>query len=154
MLIVFMFSIDRTLSEKILQTSAVIESPGQTVNLSCTHTYKDFFYLFWYQQTPQDASLKLTGFLYTTTFNKETEFEERFYIYGDAKKAGTLQISNLGTSDTGVYYCAVRDARWNSLLRTSAKTHCVIRYLHISSCYSNSGLLLTANNSLLYLLIK
>ncbi|KAI5102592.1 hypothetical protein C0J45_7944 [Silurus meridionalis] len=90
---------DPSFSGEIIQTSDVIKTPGMNVSLSCTHTYNNFFYLFWYQRTKQDTSLKLTGYLYTTTFNKETDYEKRFHIYGDAKSNGILQISNLNSDD-------------------------------------------------------
>ncbi|KAF5887663.1 immunoglobulin lambda-1 light chain-like [Clarias magur] len=99
-----------SLSSEVIQTAGVIENPGGNVNLSCKHTYKDYFYLYWYQQTRQDTALKLTGHLYTTTFNKETDYEKRFRIHGDAKSEATLQISNLNADDSAVYFCAVRES--------------------------------------------
>lgn len=116
-----LFSSDPSLSSKIIQTTDVIENPGNNVNLSCTHSYKDYFYLYWYQQTRQDTSLKLTGYLYTTTLYKETDYEKRFHIYGDAKSEGTLQISNLNSHDSAVYFCAVRESTVFSLSATYFK---------------------------------
>ncbi|KAL6477489.1 hypothetical protein MHYP_G00133240 [Metynnis hypsauchen] len=113
---------DISLSSEIIQPSAVFMEPGKTVSLSCAHTYKDYFYLYWYQQTTKDTSLKLTGYLYTTKFYSEKDFEMRFHISGDAKTEGTLQISNLSSADSAVYYCAVRDAQCHSFPLSSAKT--------------------------------
>lgn len=138
MLFILFFSSDRSLSSKIIQTTDVIENSGNNVNLSCTHTYKDFFYLFWYQQTRQDTSLKLTGYLYTTTFNKETDYEKRFHIYGDAKSEGILQISNLNSHDSAVYVCAVREStvsRLSAMYFKNSLYYSYVCYLHISSCF-------------------
>lgn len=121
MLFILFFSTDTSLSSEIFQTTDVIENPGNNVNLSCTHTYKDFFYLYWYQQTRQDTSLKLTGYLHTTTFYKEPDYEKRFFIYGDAKSGGTLQISNLNSRDSAVYFCAVRESTVSRLSATYFK---------------------------------
>lgn len=96
------------ISASITQPAAIIAYLENSLNINCTHTFSNYYYLYWYQQNTQEKALKLIGHLYTTTFNSETGFE-RFRIYGNAQSHGTLQITKINAEDTAVYFCAVSD---------------------------------------------
>ncbi len=102
------FPLDISLGSSIDQPPDMIKHLGDTVNISCTHTYSSYNYLYWYQQTTQGESLKLLGHLYTTTFNPEKDYG-RFHIYGKSQTHGTLQISSVTSENCAVYFCAVSD---------------------------------------------
>ncbi len=105
------FPLDISLGSSIDQPPNMIKHLGDTVNISCTHTYSSYYYLYWYQQTTQGESLKLLGYLYLTTFNPEKDYG-RFHIYGKSQTHGTLQISSVTSEDCAVYFCAVSDTVW------------------------------------------
>lgn len=102
---------DISLGAPINQPAVMITHLGDSVNISCTHTYSNYYYLYWYQQTTQEKSFKLLGHLYLTTFNPEKGYD-RFHIYGDSQTQATLQLSSVISEDSAVYFCAVSDTVW------------------------------------------
>lgn len=104
---VFLFK-DISLSASINQPAVMITHLGDAVNISCTHTYSNYYYLYWYQQTTQEKSFKLLGHLYLTKFNPEEGYD-RCHIYGDSQTQATLQLSSVISEDSAVYFCAVSD---------------------------------------------
>ena len=80
------------------------------MNVSCNHNNSNMFYLLWYQQT-EERELHLIGHIYSTKYNPETEFEKRFKMSGNANSHGFMEISHLTQNDSGVYFCAVREAQ-------------------------------------------
>ncbi|KAL1246833.1 hypothetical protein QQF64_034790 [Cirrhinus molitorella] len=99
---------DISLGSSIDQPADLIKHLGDTVNISCIHTYSNYYYLYWYQQTTQKESFKLLGHLYMSKFNSEKDYE-RIHIYGNSQTHGTLQISSVTSADSAVYFCAVSD---------------------------------------------
>lgn len=106
--LIFPFSPKDITLASITQPAAKTAYLETSLNISCTHTFSNYYYLYWYQQTTQDKTLKLLGYLYTSTFNSEAGFE-RFHIYGNAQSHGTLQITKINSADPAVYFCAVSD---------------------------------------------
>uniref|UniRef100_A0A8C1P908 Ig-like domain-containing protein n=1 Tax=Cyprinus carpio TaxID=7962 RepID=A0A8C1P908_CYPCA len=96
-----------SLGSSIDQPADMMKHQGNTVNISCTHTYSSFYYLYWYQQTTQEESFKLLGYLYLKKFNPEKDYD-RFHIYGNSQTHGTLQISTVTSEDSAMYFCALR----------------------------------------------
>jgi len=68
------------------------------------------------------------GYLYYSE-NKETEFENKIKLEGDAKKNGTLTIEKLRLNDSAVYFCAAYYTQCSQSPLTHTKTssykHCV-----------------------------
>ncbi|MGH0170842.1 UNVERIFIED_CONTAM: hypothetical protein FKN15_059617 [Acipenser sinensis] len=65
----------------------MIESPGPSAELNCSHDASSNQYMYWYQQTKKGA-LELIGYLNNEAVNPEGKFKERFILTGDARKAG------------------------------------------------------------------
>ncbi|KTF91145.1 hypothetical protein cypCar_00042894 [Cyprinus carpio] len=105
--VLFWFT-DISLGSSIDQPADMMKHQGNTVNISCTHTYSSFYYLYWYQRTTQEESFKLLGYLYLQKFNPEKDYD-RFHIYGNSQTHGTLQISTVTSEDSAMYFCAVSD---------------------------------------------
>ncbi|MBN3287855.1 HVM14 protein, partial [Polyodon spathula] len=84
---------------------SLLESPGHSAELSCSHDDNNYDRIYWYQQTRKGA-LELIGYLSYKVVNQEEKFKERFNLTGDAEKAGSLIISSVTAEDSAVYFCA------------------------------------------------
>ncbi|MGH0174195.1 UNVERIFIED_CONTAM: hypothetical protein FKN15_070555 [Acipenser sinensis] len=76
---------------------SLIESPGHSAELQCSHDDSNYQYMYWYQQTSKGA-LELIGYLSYTDVKPEEKFMKRFNLTGDARKAGPSQ--GIGVSQT------------------------------------------------------
>uniref|UniRef100_A0A3Q3GF06 Immunoglobulin V-set domain-containing protein n=1 Tax=Kryptolebias marmoratus TaxID=37003 RepID=A0A3Q3GF06_KRYMA len=83
--------------------SDLFKSPGEKVEIFCSHDKTDYRVMLWYQQPPGDTALKLTGYLYY----QNATFESRFSVTGDGEKEASLHIQNLKyPEDSGEYFGA------------------------------------------------
>lgn len=98
-------------SISISQTPDVFGQLGGHVNVSCNHNDSNMYYLLWYLQTSEEKGLRLVGYLYTETYNPEADFKQRVHLSGNAKSHGFMSISQLTHKDSGVYFCALREAQ-------------------------------------------
>ncbi|KAK1893631.1 Immunoglobulin kappa variable 5-2 [Dissostichus eleginoides] len=56
--------------------SDLIKSPGDKVQISCSHDRTDYRLILWYQRSPGDTALKLIGYLNYQAVTMEQPFEE------------------------------------------------------------------------------
>lgn len=99
-------------SGTILQTTDAFGVPGAQVTINCNHNMSSMFYLLWYRQTPETTQLELLGHLYAEDYNTETKYKDRVTLTGNAKSHCVMVMSKLSHQDSGVYFCAVREAQW------------------------------------------
>lgn len=105
----FLFAAVSLNEQKVSQSpSQVFFHPGAKLKLTLSHKIQNYNTILWYQQQKGGTSLKLIGYVYYKTTSVENEFknESKFSLSGDGEKAADLHISNLATSDSGVYYGA------------------------------------------------
>lgn len=101
---------------KVHQSPPVlIKSPGDEVQLFCTHQRTDYRIMLWYQQPLGETAMKLIGHINFKNVVMEKSYELRFNISGDLTKhdAKNVSLTTLlaGSGDSAVYYCAAREAR-------------------------------------------
>uniref|UniRef100_A0AAY4AGN9 Ig-like domain-containing protein n=1 Tax=Denticeps clupeoides TaxID=299321 RepID=A0AAY4AGN9_9TELE len=96
-----------TLTKNISQIPRdLILTEGVSSEIKCSHTDQSLTRMLWYKQT-QAEGLIFLGYLVGDSGVPETAFTEKIALRGDASKLhGSLQISNLASSDTAVYFCA------------------------------------------------
>lgn len=104
------------MSVEVHQTpSALIKSPGDKVQLFCTHGKTDYRVMLWYLQPHGDTAMKLIGYLNFKDVTMEESYEQLFDITGDLSgtgaKNGSLMFQIKGFEHSAVYYCAAREAR-------------------------------------------
>ncbi|XP_072314377.1 M1-specific T cell receptor beta chain-like [Eucyclogobius newberryi] len=88
----------------------VFFKPGSELKLTLSHQSTKYDTILWYQRLNGDTALKLLGYMYYKIPNAEDAFTEAFSVSGDGERAAHLHISNLTTSDCGVYFGAARQA--------------------------------------------
>ncbi|MGH0170839.1 UNVERIFIED_CONTAM: hypothetical protein FKN15_059614 [Acipenser sinensis] len=76
---------------------SLIESPGHSAELNCSHDDNNYDRIYWYHQTNKGA-LELIGYLSYKVVKQEETFMKRFNLSGDAEKAGPSQ--GIGVSQT------------------------------------------------------
>ncbi|KAG2459741.1 HVC33 protein, partial [Polypterus senegalus] len=84
-------------------TSAVETLPGKALKLSCRISGFSFssYYVHWIRQPP-GKGLQWVGY-------SGSSIDSRFKVTEDSNNnLALLDISNMATEDTGVYYCARR----------------------------------------------
>lgn len=110
-------------SISISQTPDVFGHLDGHVKVRCDHNDSNMYYLLWYQQTSEERELRLLGHLYSSTYNPEADFGQRVHLDGNAKSHGFMNISQLSHKDSGVYFCALREAQCLSPALVSYKNH-------------------------------
>ena len=95
--------------------SDLIKSPGDKVQISCSHDRKDYRVILWYQRSPGDTALKLIGYLYFKEATMEQPFKEDFNISGDlggsTAKNASLIFKAVKPEHGAVYFCAASKAQ-------------------------------------------
>ncbi|XP_072314375.1 M1-specific T cell receptor beta chain-like [Eucyclogobius newberryi] len=90
--------------------SSTVSQRGRPHDKNIDSDYTKYDTILWYQRLNGDTALKLLGYMYYKIPNAEDAFTEAFSVSGDGERAAHLHISNLTTSDCGVYFGAARQA--------------------------------------------
>uniref|UniRef100_A0AAZ1WX00 Ig-like domain-containing protein n=1 Tax=Oreochromis aureus TaxID=47969 RepID=A0AAZ1WX00_OREAU len=100
------------LGVKVFQTPVeIFRTPGEKVQLVCSHEKTDYPLMQWYQKSPGDQALKRIGHLYYNNKEHEEVFKTHFNISGDlsgekAKSASLFIVDLKAPEHSAVYYCA------------------------------------------------
>ncbi|KAK7141939.1 hypothetical protein R3I94_011586 [Phoxinus phoxinus] len=95
------------LGKTVDQTPAnLIQNQDGSAEIICTHNIPSYDRILWYKQSQDTSGLKLMGYLYYKDETKESEFENKIKLEGDAQKDCTLTINSLTVTDSAVYFCA------------------------------------------------
>lgn len=100
------------LGVEVRQTPAeLLMSPGDKVQLVCSHEKTDYTFMQWYQQPPGERALKRIGHLNYGSKEYEEPFKEHFKMSGDLSgdkaKNASLFIDTLKAEEhSAVYFCA------------------------------------------------
>ncbi|KAI4797105.1 hypothetical protein KUCAC02_026552 [Chaenocephalus aceratus] len=73
--------------------SELIKSPGDKVQISCSHDGTDYRVMLWYQRSPGDTALKLIGYLYFKEATMEEPFKDDFVTSGDLSGSAAKNAS-------------------------------------------------------------
>lgn len=94
---------------------ALLQSPGDEVQLVCSHLLTDYKVMLWYLQPPGQTDLKLIGSLDYSTVTLEKRFDQNFSVRGDLSgddaKNVSLVFQVTAAEDGARFYCAARFAR-------------------------------------------
>ncbi|KAG8596262.1 hypothetical protein GDO81_001796 [Engystomops pustulosus] len=127
-LILLLFSPICVFSQTVQESGSGLVRPSQQLSLTCAGSGLDVTsnYMHWIRQAP-GKGLEWIGRITSsggTAYNDQ--LKSRITITRDtSKKQIYLQMTNMQTADTGVYYCA-RESHYNKLKRRSYN----IFYLH------------------------
>ncbi|KAI9537741.1 hypothetical protein NQZ68_022403 [Dissostichus eleginoides] len=100
------------LGVEVRQTPAeLLMSPGDKVQLVCSHEKNDYTFMQWYQQPPGERALKRIGHLNFGSKEYEEPFKKHFKMSGDLSgdkaKNASLFIDTLKAEEhSAVYFCA------------------------------------------------
>ncbi|KAG8596263.1 hypothetical protein GDO81_001797 [Engystomops pustulosus] len=127
-LLLLLFSPICVFSQTVQESGSGLVRPSQQLSLTCTVSGFELtsYYMHWIRQAP-GKGLEWIGVIYTTGGTAYTDsLKSRITITRDtSKKQVYLQMTNMQTADTGVYYCA-RASHYNKLMRRLYN----ILYLH------------------------
>uniref|UniRef100_A0A3P8ZV81 Ig-like domain-containing protein n=1 Tax=Esox lucius TaxID=8010 RepID=A0A3P8ZV81_ESOLU len=101
----------------------VTSTEGQSVTLNCTYdTSSEYPLLYWYRHYPNQAP----QFILYKGAKSSSDFEEipdKRYKSKTSDTSTELVIQQLTLSDTGFYYCALRDHSDTKCIRGCTKTY-------------------------------
>ncbi|TRY57907.1 hypothetical protein DNTS_014422, partial [Danionella cerebrum] len=80
----------------------------ETVQLSCSHSIKDYFMILWYQQLEEE--LNLIAYVYYNSPTVESQFKNGFSVQGNGAKYSALNITTKDFGSTMTFYCAASKA--------------------------------------------
>uniref|UniRef100_W5N7A5 Ig-like domain-containing protein n=1 Tax=Lepisosteus oculatus TaxID=7918 RepID=W5N7A5_LEPOC len=84
---------------------ALLLNRGETVELNCSHSISNYYTTLWYQQSRGERSLRLIGYVSTTSPTLEDNTDKRFTLSGDGRKDTTLKVASIKAADSAVYFC-------------------------------------------------
>uniref|UniRef100_A0A671XM22 Ig-like domain-containing protein n=1 Tax=Sparus aurata TaxID=8175 RepID=A0A671XM22_SPAAU len=95
----------------VTQTLLLWMMEGQSATMNCNHTKGSTYrQMYWYRQLPEEGMKQI---VFTTAYS-DHQYESGFSAdkYPATKKdelTGSLTVERLLFSDSGVYFCAVRE---------------------------------------------
>lgn len=114
---------------------ALIQSPGDKVQLVCTHEQTDYRVMLWYRQPPGQTDMILIGYVNYNDVKMEKSYERQFNISGDLSGSDAKNVSLIfqltGAEDSAEYYCAAHYACWHKGSLLFTKT---LLFQHWSFC--------------------
>lgn len=103
--------------------SNLMTFPGENTELHCKHSVSLFYTILWYQQSLNDISMKLIGYVYYRQVNVENSFKSHFNVSGDGQKQSTLHLVKVRAAEhSAVYYCAASRAQCSKSPHSATKT--------------------------------
>ncbi|KTF92679.1 hypothetical protein cypCar_00040525 [Cyprinus carpio] len=105
------------LGKTVLQTPGdILTKKDESAVITCSHKIQSYDRILWYKQSQDSLGLKLMGYLYVDSKNKEPGFENKINLEGNGRNKGILTLSNLTLTDSAVYFCAA----YYTVLRTTS----------------------------------
>ncbi|KAI4898445.1 hypothetical protein NFI96_000501 [Prochilodus magdalenae] len=96
-------------SVNVQQPLLLFANESNTAKIECSHDGSTYSTVLWYQRKSNSTVMALIGYtIGTSNPNKENEFDDRFQLNTQETVERHLTISGLLSSDSAVYYCAVR----------------------------------------------
>uniref|UniRef100_A0A673NNK6 Immunoglobulin V-set domain-containing protein n=1 Tax=Sinocyclocheilus rhinocerous TaxID=307959 RepID=A0A673NNK6_9TELE len=109
-----LFLTGESLSDQVHQNPPhLITKVEKTVQISCSHTIKDYNMILWYQQLKGNSALNLIGYVYYKDPTTENQYKNQFSIGGNGEESSTLNVTleREHVGSTAVYYCAASKAQ-------------------------------------------
>lgn len=74
---------------------SLLRSPGDSINLTCSHSILAYNTILWYKQSESQTALKLIGYVYFRQPTIEKEFENKFATHGNGLEDAVLSFRDL-----------------------------------------------------------
>uniref|UniRef100_A0AAZ3S536 Ig-like domain-containing protein n=1 Tax=Oncorhynchus tshawytscha TaxID=74940 RepID=A0AAZ3S536_ONCTS len=111
-LVSFLLTTKSTFGVNILQHPPnLLSKEGESGTLECAHDDAEFYRMFWYKQNT-NGNMELVAYsMGTSVADVEPIFDKANYIMiRDEQLKSSLQIRNVKSGDSAVYYCAASSA--------------------------------------------